>query len=237
MQLYSHHLHIVRRRARVCGFTLIELLIVIAIIALLAGMIFPITKALNRTKLRTRAKGELAQLQTAIESYKAKLGVYPPDNPGNPVTNQLYYELVGTVVTKDPQAPLATAYQTKDGGALIRAGALPAVFGLKVTGLVNAARDLGGDEASGGYNFFKTIKPNQVGLLPSGARVIASSVGWPTELPFQPIPAVRGLNPWRYNSSNPTNNPGSYDLWLDIIVDGKTNRISNWTREVLIGVP
>ena len=38
-----------------------------------------------------------------------------------------------------------------------------------------------------------------------------------------------GLNPWRYVSNNPTNNPGAFDLWVDIVIDGKTNRISNWS--------
>ena len=37
------------------------------------------------------------------------------------------------------------------------------------------------------------------------------------------------LNPWRYNSSHPTHNQATYDLWVDVIVDGKTNRISNWS--------
>ncbi|HOW79554.1 MAG TPA: hypothetical protein PK406_08895, partial [Verrucomicrobiota bacterium] len=42
------------------------------------------------------------------------------------------------------------------------------------------------------------------------------------------------LNPWRYNSSNPTNNPNSFDLWMDIAVGGKTNRICNWSDKPLV---
>ena len=117
------HLPVSRRRA---GFTLIELLIVIAIIALLASMVFPITKALNRTKLRNRARGELAQLQTAIDAYKAKYGIYPPDNfykVGNkeilsPRINQLYFELFGT--ERNPDG----SWKTLDGGAQISPGKL-----------------------------------------------------------------------------------------------------------------
>src|SRR6185295_5062625 len=70
------------------GFTLIELLVVIAVIAILAAMIIPITGAVNKTKIRSKAKGELAQIETAIESYHAKHGIYPPDNAGNPYVNQ-----------------------------------------------------------------------------------------------------------------------------------------------------
>ena len=31
-----------------------------------------------------------------IENYKSAIGSYPPDNPGRPSTNQLFYELSGT---------------------------------------------------------------------------------------------------------------------------------------------
>jgi prepilin-type N-terminal cleavage/methylation domain-containing protein len=216
------------------AFTLIELLVVIAIISLLAAMIFPITKALNRNKLRTRAKGELALLQTAIESYKSKIGVYPPDNPGNPVTNQLYYELLGTVVTNSGTAMM---FRTVDGSSEVpgESALLALHFGPNVRGFVNTARPGGGDEASGGVNFLVGgLPPSQVGEIPNSVKIIASSVKWPLNMTYQPVPTVKGLNPWRYNSSSPTNNSNGYDLWLDFIVDGKTNRISNWSREVLV---
>ena len=32
---------------------------------------------------------------------------------------------------------------------------------------------------------------------------------------------MQDLNPWRYNSSNPTNNPGSYDLWIQLVIARK----------------
>ena len=45
------------------------------------------------------------------------------------------------------------------------------------------------------------------------------------------------MNPWRYNSSNPTNNPGSYDLWIQLKIAGKTNLICNWSKQVQINSP
>src|SRR5437588_9390060 len=54
------------------AFTLIELLVVIAVISVLAAMLFPITGAVNRIKIRTKARAELAQVRTDIESYKSK---------------------------------------------------------------------------------------------------------------------------------------------------------------------
>ena len=41
------------------------------------------------------------------------------------------------------------------------------------------------------------------------------------------------LNPWRYNSSAPTNNTTSYDLWTDILINGKAVRICNWNKSAI----
>src|SRR5262249_49745305 len=88
-----------RERVSKAAFTLIELLVVIAIIALLAGLTLTVTYGINRTKMRSLAKAELAQIVSDIERYKAKTGVYPPSDPGNAALNALYYELGGTVLT------------------------------------------------------------------------------------------------------------------------------------------
>jgi type II secretory pathway pseudopilin PulG len=72
------------------------LLVVIAVIAILASLIFPITAAVNKNKIRSRTQSELAQLETAIESYKAKLGFYPPSDTNFLAPNVLFYELRGT---------------------------------------------------------------------------------------------------------------------------------------------
>src|SRR2546422_491691 len=60
------------------GFTLIELLVVIAVIALLAAMIIPITGKVSELRIKNKARGELKQVETAINVYKTKLGYYPP---------------------------------------------------------------------------------------------------------------------------------------------------------------
>src|SRR3954466_15207284 len=78
------------------AFTLIELIVVIAIIAILAALIIPITGALDKKKKIGVAQTQLKALELAIDGYKTKLGFYPPDNPRNVVTNQLYFELLGT---------------------------------------------------------------------------------------------------------------------------------------------
>src|SRR5436309_1783804 len=119
------------------AFTLIELLTVIAIIALLAAMLFPITGAVNRAKIRSRTQAQLAQIETGIQSYKGKFGHYPPDNPDNQKLNQLYYELMGTTLNNG-------VYTTLDGSAKINVAALTTTFGPKVGGFVNCAKGGGG---------------------------------------------------------------------------------------------
>jgi prepilin-type N-terminal cleavage/methylation domain-containing protein len=227
-----------KTRKNVCAtvsvraFTLIELLVVIAIISILAAMIFPVTGAVNRAKIRRRAASELAQVQVAIEAYKAKLGHYPPDSPPNggtwtPWVNQLYYELRGTTNN-------GAGYITLDGSAQMNNALIPTVFGPGVTGFLNCYQSAGGDEARTPTSFIKDLRPSAFMLVtvPSGqAELLGTTLEGPVMLQ-----GVNGgkLNPWRYNSSNPTNSPSSYDLWVDVLIAGKTNRISNWSREPLI---
>ncbi|MGH7971124.1 MAG: type II secretion system protein, partial [Limisphaerales bacterium] len=98
------------------AFTLIELLVVMAVISILAALIIPIGKAVNRRKIISKSRAELAQAETAIEGYKEGLGHYPPDNNGHPNVNQLYFELKGTTNT-------GTIYSTLDGSAQISSSA------------------------------------------------------------------------------------------------------------------
>jgi prepilin-type N-terminal cleavage/methylation domain-containing protein len=223
----------VSSRSATIGFTLIELLVVIAIIGLLASMLIPITGAVNRNKIRARARAELAQIETGIQDYKTKLGYYPPDNPTNPSVNQLYYELAGTTLNNQG------VYTTLDGSSQVRANDVVGTFG--VGGFMNTSKGAGGDEGPVANAFLKGLRPGQTGEYVRGGSVFRLLVGpvlWPSGSAFQPLPSppakTAGLNPWRYNSSSPTNNPGSYDLWMDIVIGGKTNRISNWNSKAVV---
>ena len=216
------------------GFTLIEMIIVIGIILILAAMVFPITGAVKKIQVRTRARGELTQMETAIEAYKAKLGFYPPDNGTNYHVNQLYYELLGTTNIGTATAPV---YQTLDGSSRITAASL-STFITNISGFMNCARGGGGDEGPTARPFIKGLKPNQwltvtnmTGLpTPIFAVLGAGLDGW--EL-LQAANSYK-INPWRYNSSNPRYNPKSFDLWIDVLVGGKINRICNWSEQPLV---
>jgi len=215
------------------AFTLIELLVVIAVIAILAALVIPVTGAVNAAKIKARARTELAEMETAIDRYKIKLGHYPPDNPGNPALNQLYYELIGT--TNDGRF-----YKTLDGGATLDVSAVSAAIGPKVGGFVNSTRGGGGDEGGSATRFLDSgLKPNQIAKAPSGATILVG-VPWQKGQPpfdYTPFtnapPAFATVNPWRYNSSAPSHNPNSYDLWLDVMIGSKAYRICNWSKQAI----
>lgn len=214
------------------AFTLIELLVVIGIMAILAALIIPITGAVTRHKLRSRTRAELNLLDTAIQNYKTKRGYYPPDNPGNAeFLNQLYYELSGTILSNG-------VYVTLDGSSVLDTNAVNSpIYGKGFQAIVNTTIGAG-DEGRAAQKFIRDLKPAQVAELKSGAKILVGSVGWdsPTGQPIAVPPAkVPKLNPFCYVSSNPTNNPNSFDLWIDILVQGKTNRICNWSEDPIVG--
>src|SRR6476660_7798757 len=59
------------------GFTILELLIVIAIIAILAGLILSTAGYIQKKGASSRAETEIAALTVALENYKADNGYYP----------------------------------------------------------------------------------------------------------------------------------------------------------------
>lgn len=59
------------------AFTLIELLVVISIIAILAGITFGISSAVQDSQARSRAKAEISILSQALDQFKSKNGDFP----------------------------------------------------------------------------------------------------------------------------------------------------------------
>ncbi|MCS7273287.1 MAG: prepilin-type N-terminal cleavage/methylation domain-containing protein [Fimbriimonadales bacterium] len=73
------------------GFTLVELLTVIAIIAILAAIIFPVAGTVRENARRSRCMANLSQIYVALQTYKEDfraypfvLGAYAVDANGNP---------------------------------------------------------------------------------------------------------------------------------------------------------
>ncbi len=81
------------------AFTLIEMITVIAIIAILSGLVLSISGLVQGKGNRAKAETEIKALSSALESYKSDFGGYPQDT----VTDQL-----------DPRSsgsPTSTSYQ------------------------------------------------------------------------------------------------------------------------------
>jgi prepilin-type N-terminal cleavage/methylation domain-containing protein len=60
------------------AFTLIELLIVIAIIAILAGLAFPAVQGALNSGKKAAARNDVVQIATAIKNYQLEYGRLPP---------------------------------------------------------------------------------------------------------------------------------------------------------------
>ncbi len=65
-------------RSRQRGFTLVEMLVVLAIIAVLVGLLLPAVMAAVNAARRGQMAMEISQLAQAVEAYKNEFGDYPP---------------------------------------------------------------------------------------------------------------------------------------------------------------
>ncbi len=254
----SPALRVARRQS---AFTLVELLTVIVIIGILAGLTVGVAGIASRRSKVTRTQAELARLDLAIRDYKARFGFYPPDNvinPNNltqdPVVNQLYYELSGAVLLPSLQYQ---ALPDAPNEAISRAGYIAGFGNGNLSGVYNSSGSAanvkgfltGGRSTQTKYVGLTTYPPTAGGF---GYKALVVPVDWPldhwkTQLPntdpnydarlFPPLspytadPATLRINPWHYNSTNPTNNPGEFDLWADIVVGNDFITIGNWKDE------
>ncbi len=60
------------------AFTLIELLTVIAIIAILMSLLFPVVNSVKESGRKAQAKQDLMGIVTAVKAYNTEYGKYPP---------------------------------------------------------------------------------------------------------------------------------------------------------------
>ncbi len=216
------------------AFTLVELLVVISIIGVLAALIIPLAGTITVHKKINTAQAELQQLETALENYKAKYGVYPPANPNSPIFNPLYYELLGVTNNNGN-------YQTLDGASSVPTGLYNGLF--NVGGVVNSTKGIG-DETTYAKNFLPGLKATEVVLATNGGSptqfgYLVTSVGGPDA--NSPLTLIAGQNPFRYAYPG-TNNPSSYDLWIQLSINSTASNtnlylICNWTQQVLRNSP
>ena len=189
------------------AFTLVELMMVISIIALLAALIVWGASVAGDKKVRARVNTEMEGIKLAIDGFHKKHGFYPPGNvnPALAGTNQLFYELTGTV-----HANNATSFKDMLGDT-IDSATIKNTFG--VDGFVNSA------EARNDLNFMPGLRPDGYGQIPnSSVRVLT--------FPYRG--AVAGFVPWHYNPASPEHNPDSYDLWVEVQIGKNIVTLGNW---------
>jgi len=205
------------------GFTLIELLTVIAIIAVLAALAVGMTVGAKNARVNSRAQAELRQLQTAIEAYKADRSQFPPDHFNNatrrvdPAINPLYYELRGQEVVDGK-------FRCKGESDALTSADIQKVFGRK--GFLNASADK--SEPARTYLDPKASAVSRVVIDGVTVDLLVTPFPWPVgSSDPAPVPGSR-VNPWRYVSTSPTNNPGNFDLWAEVYVGKEKRTFKNW---------
>lgn len=108
---------IARRR----GFTLLELLVVIAVIGVLAALLFPTVGAARRSAQAARTKVQFTQWAAAIEAFRSEYGHYPAFDPSGLVNGGAAAGPAGEHLFRD-----VLAGRRRDGSALAATGPLSA---------------------------------------------------------------------------------------------------------------
>jgi hypothetical protein len=214
-----------------------------AIAIIIAGLLITAGAAVVRKSNLNRAMSERDQLEAAIDAYKAKYGYYPPGNAlvnGGGLTNQLFYELLGTQLATNSAAS-QPGFATLDAGNFVSGPTILNVFG--ISSFMNCTKGNGEDSAPG-QMFLAGLKAGEIASnTPVGApgpyTFIVTAAN--SDSVYTPMPGVNSLagrpaNPWRYVCPG-TNNPTGYDLWVQIFSGNKTNLICNWAKQPLINVP
>ena len=162
-----------------------------------------------------------AKLVSALEAYKVKFGTYPPDHivgrsplVVDAVTNTLLYELAG--VTLD------STNNTLTVGRLERADAGFVKGFFHCDGFTNCAA------SEDKLERFLPVADLTVLQLHDDPDVY--SLGFPLyseEIDLKAMYQMQ-VSSWRYVSTSPTNNPKTYDLWIELKASNRTMIIGNW---------
>jgi len=95
-------------RVNALAFTLIEMLVVISIIAILMGLLFPAFKGVQDQAKKAQAKNDVTQIVTAVNAFYTEYGTYPStfapemtfDAKNGNTNDKLFNELRGNNLAK-----------------------------------------------------------------------------------------------------------------------------------------
>ena len=98
-------LRLMQRHSDELAFTLIELFTVMAVIAILVGLLFPAFTSVMERARKTQAKNDLTQIVTAVNAYYTEYGKYPLATDDSIITNNaaLMNVLRATDTTNNPR--------------------------------------------------------------------------------------------------------------------------------------
>jgi prepilin-type N-terminal cleavage/methylation domain-containing protein len=164
------------------GFTLMELLVVVAIIGILLGLLFPIIAAARQAIRERAARNQLNLLVMAIEKYKDEFGRYPLDNaPSNDPdeairgSKNLYHYLCQALRPyKMVGGELVAAARTVGPFVDPPAGRLVVLGTDEGRGIVSPLRT---DPESGSYVYRRMIEPDPTAMPPRPEFFILIDVG------------------------------------------------------------
>jgi prepilin-type N-terminal cleavage/methylation domain-containing protein len=235
----------IERASNLQGFTLIELLVVISVIGILASLIVGVSGVATTKARLSQTTALLHNVSTAIDSYHADRGSFPPDalfrdGTVNTVINPLFYELTGTVYTD------RRTYTSISGSEEISRPQINQFFGRD--GFQNVARN---EAQVKGYLNVGASEVGEISVNPN-VRVLTAPIPWPlkqlqgsyqnvlgTNIELETLrpykggdQRLRGINPWQYRSSGLNRfNQQSYDLWADLVIGTKVYRVNNWSTQ------
>jgi hypothetical protein len=208
---------------------------VIATVTVLAGLGYLAYNFIAAKVLEARVSAALPKvcaslreqrrtLVSAITAYKAHFGVYPPDAvvirqplAVDAVKNPLLYELVGVVY--NPTNKMFVV------GGLEAADAKYVENFFHCDGFKNCA------ESTEQVQHFLPAFPTPVWRavqLHDDPDVFALSFNLPYDEVAPEVAWEFDVSSWRYVSFSPTNNPGNFDLWIELRTKRQTITIGNW---------